>query len=60
MKLGKFTIHYLRGGNTNIDGGAMFGVVPKPLWTRKYQVNDKIKFTRLHILYLFKLKIRTY
>ena len=23
MKLGKFTIHYLRGGNTNIDGGAM-------------------------------------
>ncbi|MBU5270662.1 YtnP family quorum-quenching lactonase [Staphylococcus caprae] len=41
MKLGKFTIHYLRGGNTNIDGGAMFGVVPKPLWTRKYKVNDK-------------------
>ena len=41
MKLGRFTLHYLRGGNTNIDGGAMFGVVPKPLWTKKYKVNDK-------------------
>ena len=34
MRVRKFTIHYLRGGNTNIDGGAMFGVVPKPLWTK--------------------------
>lgn len=24
-----------------MDGGAMFGVVPKPLWTRKYPVNEK-------------------
>ena len=31
MKLGHFNIHQLNGGITNIDGGAMFGVVPKPL-----------------------------
>nr|WP_239581500.1 MBL fold metallo-hydrolase [Jeotgalibacillus terrae] len=24
-----------------MDGGAMFGVVPKPLWSKKYPVNDK-------------------
>ena len=29
MKLGDFRIHYLNGGITHIDGGAMFGVVPK-------------------------------
>ncbi|MDW3858839.1 MBL fold metallo-hydrolase [Staphylococcus saprophyticus] len=41
MKLGDFRIHYLKGGITHIDGGAMFGVVPKALWTKKYEVNDK-------------------
>lgn len=41
MKLGDFRIHYLNGGITNIDGGAMFGVVPKALWTKKYEVNEK-------------------
>ncbi|RUL56524.1 YtnP family quorum-quenching lactonase [Lysinibacillus antri] len=32
---------WLDGGVTSLDGGAMFGVVPKPLWSRKYPVNDK-------------------
>lgn len=41
MKLGDIRIHYLNGGITHIDGGAMFGVVPKALWTKKYEVNDK-------------------
>ena len=41
MKLGALTINDINGGNTHIDGGAIFGVVPKPLWTRKYGVNDK-------------------
>ena len=34
------TLTWLEGGVTALDGGAMFGVVPKPLWTRKYPVND--------------------
>lgn len=41
MKLGQFTIHYLDGGYTHMDGGAIFGVVPKPLWSRKIESNDK-------------------
>ncbi|MCR6095473.1 MBL fold metallo-hydrolase [Salipaludibacillus agaradhaerens] len=32
---------WLNGGVTHMDGGAMFGVVPKPLWGKKYPVNEK-------------------
>ncbi|ANZ33127.1 YtnP family quorum-quenching lactonase [Staphylococcus carnosus] len=41
MELGDFKIHYLNGGMTNMDGGTMFGAVPKPLWSRKLEPNDK-------------------
>ncbi|NMH67470.1 MBL fold metallo-hydrolase [Bacillus sp. RO3] len=40
LKVGELTIHWLNGGVTHMDGGAMFGVVPKPLWSKKYAVND--------------------
>ncbi|MBB6445749.1 YtnP family quorum-quenching lactonase [Bacillus benzoevorans] len=32
---------WLDGGVTNLDGGAMFGVVPKPLWEKRYPCNEK-------------------
>ncbi|RLQ97892.1 YtnP family quorum-quenching lactonase [Falsibacillus albus] len=41
LTVGNLTLNWLNGGVTNMDGGAMFGVVPKPLWERKYPVNDK-------------------
>lgn len=34
------TITWLNGGVTHMDGGAMFGVVPKPLWSKKYPYNE--------------------
>ncbi|QCA29574.1 MBL fold metallo-hydrolase [Vagococcus xieshaowenii] len=34
------TLTWLEGGTTAMDGGAMFGVVPKPLWSRKYPFNE--------------------
>ncbi|KPL59132.1 YtnP family quorum-quenching lactonase [Rossellomorea vietnamensis] len=40
LKVGDLTIHWLNGGVTHMDGGAMFGVVPKPLWSKKYAVNE--------------------
>ncbi|MGR3765406.1 YtnP family quorum-quenching lactonase [Rossellomorea sp. NS-SX7] len=40
LKVGDLTIHWLNGGVTHMDGGAMFGVVPKPLWQKKYAVNE--------------------
>ncbi|WP_399658660.1 ABC transporter transmembrane domain-containing protein [Staphylococcus aureus] len=27
--------------NTKMDGGAMFGVVPKPLWSKQYNANER-------------------
>lgn len=41
LKIGDYLLTWLTGGVTNLDGGAMFGVVPKPLWSRKYPCNDK-------------------
>ena len=32
---------WLDGGTTFLDGGAMFGVVPKVVWSSKYPVNEK-------------------
>ncbi|WP_226670192.1 YtnP family quorum-quenching lactonase [Metabacillus litoralis] len=41
LHIGQTKITWLNGGVTFLDGGAMFGVVPKPLWSKKYPVNDK-------------------
>lgn len=41
LQVGKAKLTWLRGGVNFLDGGAMFGVVPKALWSRKYPVNDK-------------------
>ncbi|MCL5670338.1 MAG: MBL fold metallo-hydrolase [Acidobacteria bacterium] len=35
MKLGEFEIHVLSDGTFALDGGQMFGVVPKVLWEKK-------------------------
>ena len=34
LTLGALKIHAIQGGAQALDGGAMFGVVPKPLWER--------------------------
>jgi glyoxylase-like metal-dependent hydrolase (beta-lactamase superfamily II) len=34
-RLGELRIHALEGGLVRLDGGAMFGVVPKPLWEKR-------------------------
>lgn len=41
LNIGGVSLTWLAGGVTNLDGGAMFGVVPKPLWEKKYPCNDK-------------------
>lgn len=41
LRLSNMTLSWLDGGQTALDGGAMFGVVPKPLWSKKYPCNDK-------------------
>jgi glyoxylase-like metal-dependent hydrolase (beta-lactamase superfamily II) len=39
--LGRWTIHALQGGGQKLDGGAMFGVVPKPLWERRIPADER-------------------
>lgn len=34
MKIGPYTISLIETGDFRLDGGAMFGVIPKPLWIR--------------------------
>lgn len=34
MRVGDYEIHSIESGNFRLDGGAMFGVVPKVLWER--------------------------
>jgi glyoxylase-like metal-dependent hydrolase (beta-lactamase superfamily II) len=41
MQLGDMELHYLDGGTFWLDGGAMFGVVPKPLWEKKSAPDDR-------------------
>ncbi|MBS4173861.1 MBL fold metallo-hydrolase [Bacillus sp. FJAT-49736] len=40
LTIGDITLKWLNGGITHLDGGAMFGVVPKALWSKKYPVNE--------------------
>ncbi len=46
LRIGRATITWLRGGVNFLDGGAMFGVVPKALWKRAYP-NDEYNLIEL-------------
>lgn len=35
------TVHAVHAGRVWLDGGAMFGVVPKPLWSRKIDADER-------------------
>jgi glyoxylase-like metal-dependent hydrolase (beta-lactamase superfamily II) len=39
--LGRFRIHALQAGGQKLDGGAMFGVVPKPLWQKRIAPDER-------------------
>src|SRR5690606_15994000 len=40
-KVGRWDVHALQAGGQQLDGGAMFGVVPKPLWERRLQADER-------------------
>ncbi|HUE95829.1 MAG TPA: MBL fold metallo-hydrolase [Longimicrobiaceae bacterium] len=40
-RLGDLRIHAIEAGLQHLDGGAMFGVVPKPLWERKIPADER-------------------
>jgi glyoxylase-like metal-dependent hydrolase (beta-lactamase superfamily II) len=45
MQFGDFELTPLFDGFFRLDGGAMFGVVPKPLWEKRSPADDKNRIT---------------
>ncbi len=41
IRIGDFVLTPLTDGRFRLDGGAMFGVVPKPLWERRAPADEK-------------------
>ena len=41
FRVGHLTCHALEGGRQRLDGGAMFGVVPKVLWERRIPPDER-------------------
>src|SRR5215831_8552565 len=41
LALGRFELHEVRDGAFALDGGAMFGVVPKVLWSTKHAADER-------------------
>ncbi|HUF65205.1 MAG TPA: MBL fold metallo-hydrolase [Gemmatimonadaceae bacterium] len=41
FRLGELDISLVQAGGQRLDGGAMFGVVPKPLWERRIPADER-------------------
>ena len=41
LDIGRLRVHAIQAGGQKLDGGAMFGVVPKPLWERRIQADER-------------------
>lgn len=39
--IGTLQLHAIQAGGQKLDGGAMFGVVPKPLWERRIPADER-------------------
>ncbi len=40
MKIGKYRLSIIESGSFGLDGGAMFGIIPKPLWQKTNLADD--------------------
>lgn len=45
MKIGKYNLSVLNAGTFGLDGGAMFGIIPKPLWQKTNIPDQKNRIT---------------
>jgi len=41
VKIGSYELHPLETGRFALDGGAMFGVVPKNLWSKSFPADEE-------------------
>lgn len=40
-KIGPYTLYAIETGRLGLDGGAMFGIIPKPLWERRIPADGR-------------------
>ncbi len=45
LTLGPWTVHTLETGTLRLDGGSMFGSVPKPIWIRSHPADERNRIT---------------
>ena len=45
MKLGDLEFHIVSAGHFRLDGGAMFGVIPRPMWEKKIPPDARNRIT---------------
>lgn len=45
MQIGKYTLKIINSGFIGLDGGAMFGIIPKPLWEKTNPADDRNRVT---------------
>ena len=52
MKIGKFNLHTVQSGLFSLDGGAMFGIIPKLLWEKTNPADElnRIKLSTRNLL----------
>jgi len=52
MKIGKYKLSIIESGYLGLDGGAMFGIVPKPLWEKSNPSDEsnRIRLSTRHLL----------
>jgi len=52
LKIGKYTLKIIESGFFALDGGAMFGIVPKPLWeiANPPDIENRIKLATRNLL----------
>jgi glyoxylase-like metal-dependent hydrolase (beta-lactamase superfamily II) len=41
MKIGRYELFPVETGRFALDGGAMFGIIPKPLWQKSHPTDDR-------------------
>lgn len=45
FRVGRLVVHAIEAGHQRLDGGAMFGVVPRPLWERRIPADERHRIT---------------
>ena len=45
MRIGPYTLHTIECGRFRLDGGAMFGIVPRVLWERRMSPDSRNRIT---------------